>query len=625
MARGTVFAMSAWLVTSTLASTTASKTHCPVFYPRDNPPVDCLHETPSSFLPFQTSPELATSDSGFNTTALEDAFAALTVMQGEYFSADQGTWLEAIDWTAAVMQTVLSGTLTSLSTAFSDLGLTSNKDRVAKRNLVDTYFTQTVSSYFGQDALSIRNQAYDDILWVVLGWLEAIKFTHVHSELHYPPRDPERIADPDLWEALRSNPWHGFVWVPAFAHRARIFWDSATSGWSDALCNGGMTWNPRLEPYKNAVTNELWIAASISMYLWFPGDNNTSPWVNGHFLPSSTREPRYLAAAIQGYKWLKEVNMTNDAGLFVDGFHVSPASKRGSKKCDVRNEMVYTYNQGIVLTGQRGLWTATGSPSYLEDGHGLIQAVIKATGWDLKKNEPVDDLSKLRPGTLPQWRGIGRGGILEEQCDASGTCSQDGQTFKGIFFHHLVSFCEALQPPDLENNIVFDSGRHDQIRSAHSSACRSYKKWVTHNAQAALLTRDERGRFGSWWGAELFNHVDATEKTDGIPHDAANTTDYRNGGIPTGRLWRGGNPANAWAPNGAAFESNAKSRVLGGTIESDQHVLGAFEPPDHLQAGQAIPRKKDLNDRGRGRTAETHNGGLALMRAWWEFVVASEH
>jgi hypothetical protein len=468
-------------------------------------------------------------------------------------------------------------------------------------------------------------QAYDDILWVVLGWLEAIKFTHVHSELHYPPRDPNHSSDPDLSKALHHSPWHGFVWVPAFAHRARIFWDSATSGWSDALCNGGMTWNPRLEPYKNAVTNELWIAASVSMYLWFPGDNNTSPWINGRFRPSSTREPKYLAAAIEGYKWLMEVNMTNDAGLFVDGFHVSQASKRGSKKCDVRNEMVYTYNQGIVLTGQRGLWTATGSPSYLEDGHALIQSVIKATGWDLKKNEPVDDLSELRPGTLPEWRGIGRGGILEEQCDASGTCSQDGQTFKGIFFHHLVSFCEALQPPVLEADMVFDSERHDQIRLAHATACQSYRKWVTHNARAALMTRDEKGRFGSWWGAELFNNVDATEETDGIAHGAPNTTDYRNNGVPGSHLWSGGDPIGAWAPNGAAYGMKAKDRVLSGAVDPDQHVLESLTPRGDHQAAGSSPRKKDLNDRGRGRTAETQNGGLALMRAWWEFVAESEH
>ena len=39
-----------------------------------------------------------------------------------------------------------------------------------------------------------------------------------------------------------------------------------------------MSWNPYLEPYKNAITNELFISASIGMYLYFPGDDNDSPF-----------------------------------------------------------------------------------------------------------------------------------------------------------------------------------------------------------------------------------------------------------------------------------------------------------------------------------------------------------
>lgn len=467
-------------------------------------------------------------------------------------------------------------------------------------------------------------QAYDDILWVVLGWVDAMKFVHVHSNLHYPPRDPNRIVNLDLGEALRSSPWHGHYWVPAFAHRARIFWDTAANGWDDSLCDGGMTWNPRLEPYKNAVTNELWIAASISMYLWFPGDNNTSPWVNGRFRPGSTREPKYLAAAVEGYKWLMQVNMTNSAGLFVDGYHISARSKRGSKKCDLRSEMVFTYNQGVILTGQRGLWTATGSPSYLHDGHELIQSVIKATGWDLRKDQPVDSLADLPSRTLAPWRGLGRAGILEERCDASGTCSQDGQTFKGVFFHHLVTFCEGLEPPDLEANMFLDVAAFGSIQTAHSTACQSYKKWVTHNARAALSTRDEEGRFGTWWGAGLVNNVKPTLETDGIPHDAPNATDYRNYGIPHDSLWAEGNPDDIWAPNGAASKTTARVPVQLTPEGNGQQVLQPLDGAE-LRGRDEGAATRDPNDRGRGRTGETHNGGLALMRAWWELHAESKN
>lgn len=158
MAKSTLFVVPAWLVISALASSDPGKMACPVFYPRDQPPPDCLPDTQLSFLSHNPMPALATGDSDFNTKALEDTFTALTVMQSEFFTPEQGTWLEAIDWTAAVMETVLSGTLTSLSMAFSDLELVSQKHQLFERNLVDSFFSQALSSYFGQDALSIRHQ-----------------------------------------------------------------------------------------------------------------------------------------------------------------------------------------------------------------------------------------------------------------------------------------------------------------------------------------------------------------------------------------------------------------------------------------------------------------------------------
>lgn len=158
MARITLFIAQALLASSALAVSSPVRAFCPVFYPRGQPPQACSPETPLTFIPYQLPPEHATGGSDPGTEALRDAFEALTVMQSEFFSPDQGTWLEAIDWTAAVMQTVLSGSLTSLSQAFSTLELTSKDDKIAKRNLVDSFFTQIVSSYFGQDALSIRHQ-----------------------------------------------------------------------------------------------------------------------------------------------------------------------------------------------------------------------------------------------------------------------------------------------------------------------------------------------------------------------------------------------------------------------------------------------------------------------------------
>jgi len=209
---------------------------------------------------------------------------ALDILQQDYFAIWQGIWPASIDWTSAVIGTYVASALTTLSTSFSNLR--SDKEN---ENLVNKYFAQLVGSYFGQDAFALRQQAYDDMLWVVLGWLESVKFIDTHSALHY--------SSP----TSKNGNWHGQQYIPAFAHRARIFWDLASAGWDTTLCDGGMIWSPYLLPYKNAITNELYIAASISMYLYFPGDTNTSPF--GFSSPRSIeaqpgrpRDPKYLAA-----------------------------------------------------------------------------------------------------------------------------------------------------------------------------------------------------------------------------------------------------------------------------------------------------------------------------------------
>jgi hypothetical protein len=418
-----------------------------------------------------------------------------------------------------------------------------------------------------------------------------MNFARSHDSLHFPKAEhnPNASFPTDIHVALASLPWRGQFWIPSFQGRATSFWQLGAQGWDTALCHGGMVWNPRLEPYKNAITNELYVSASISMYQYL---NNGS---------AVDKDPLHLQAAIEGYKWLVNSNMTNDEGLFVDGFHVN-RRKPGNVECDIRDEMVYTYNQGVLLTGHRGLWDVTGSPSYLVDGHNLIQAVIKATGWSLKTSRPID-LVEMSP-KLPKWRGLGRGGILEEQCDASGTCSQDGQTFKGIYFHHLNAFCRPLEWDD--DSVNMDS--FSRVKAAHRSACGAYLGWIKHNALAALRTRDSKGRFGMWWGPGLFGNIDVSPERDGIDHDAANTTDYRNQGTPKDEIW--GRSAR-WLPGTrkGGLEKQAtpglSQKNINMMLESEEILMGK-------------PHQSDPNDRGRGRTVETQVGGVALLRAYWD-------
>ncbi|KJZ76143.1 hypothetical protein HIM_04599 [Hirsutella minnesotensis 3608] len=540
-----------------------------------------------------------------NEQLLQNIYDALAVLQDNYYSSINGTWPSSIDWTGAVIETILSGTLSTLTKSFN------STDWKQKENLISSIYAQVAHSYFGQNALAIKGQAYDDILWVVLGWIEAVKFVRLHAQLHYPGTSHSCKHLPrQLSQALQSQAWHGFNWVCTFAGRAREFWDLATNGWDATLCDGGMIWNPRLVPYKNAITNELWISASISMYQHFPNDTFKDSWVESIGFP--TKDPLYLAAAVEGYKWLKGVNMTNQQGLFVDGYHID-GNKPNNVRCDVRDEMVYTYNQGVILTGQRGLWATTGSASFLEDGHRLIQSVINATGWDVSANTPIDKVSNLPPGQLLPWRGLGRGGILEEACDASGTCSQDGQTFKGIFFHHLTAFCAPIDAPGVfARNAPFDLRSHAQIQVAHNQACRRYVGWVKHNVKAALETRDPRGRFGMWWGAGAFGRVVVSRFTDGINHNAYNVTDYRNQGTPQNAIWGQGN---RWVPGSRSMKMACVDDFMNPV--SDHRELGDMRIWG-LEAKEMPKREDDPNNRGRGRTVETQAGGLALLRAYYE-------
>ncbi|PMD38334.1 glycoside hydrolase family 76 protein [Hyaloscypha variabilis F] len=525
-----------------------------------------------------------------DTGTLPALLDALDVLQVDYFAIWQGIWPTSIDWTSAVIGTYLSAGLSTLSTSFPKFTSSKNAE-----NVVNKYFSQLSASYFGQDAFALRQEAYDDMLWVVLGWLESIKFIRLHSEEHYA-------------EAEKAGSWYGEEWIPAFAHRARIFWELASQGWDTELCDGGMIWSPYLIPYKNAITNELYIAASISMYLYFPGDDNSSPFEfsspNFAIADDSgrARDPKYLAAAIEAYRWLLDSNMTDAKGLFVDGYHISGWSRERAGKnqtentrCDARNEMVYTYNQGVLLSGQRGLYEATGARSYLEDGHQLVSDVIAATGWDLKRGDSFDilDEPKWSGSKLGKWYGLGRSGILEEACDAPGYCSQDSQTFKGIFFHHLTLFCARL-PDHLVLDGVFvgkdvgtgDPDNIEEVRKWHDEQCARYGSWIKHNAKAALATVNTEGRFGMWWGAPP--HTSSVPDADvNLPAEAV---DYRNHGVP--QQWK----------------------------NKERYPRDMQDRSDDIAGNSAGFGTRDLNDRGRGRTVETQGGGISVLRALWEIV-----
>lgn len=563
-------------------------------------------------------------------------------MQDVYFQRWVGTWPQGIDWTRAVMGTHVAAALRTISDDFELAGRHSEILAYGARRVdpISGYFADLIASYFGQDAFAIRNQAYDDMLWVVLGWLEAIQFVDGHSTL---------MGGAGLGETFEDESWYGNDWIPAFAHRSRVFWELASKGWDTKLCGGGMIWNPRLAPYKNAITNQLFISASIGMYLHFPGDQNTSPFDNdshsnateaapGHMtIEWDAHDPIFWRAAQAAHDWLSTSNMTNSQGLYADGFHISGHTDGGNNtKCDQRDEMVYTYNQGVILSGLLGLFRTTGRESYLHEGHALIENVIRATGWDLDRNRPVEDIGRLLPGQLPPWRGLGRAGVLEDACDVSGRCSQDAQTFKGIWMHHFAAFCGAgaaalgsadyyhyyhHHPPSGATAGGLDEDEMKRVAAWHVSRCKAYLGWLRHNAEAALGTRDGRGRFGMWWTAGLLRGVGVGAAADmylppeALPPAGDGIVDYRNFGVPSDEVWAG-----AGAEEKPTVDYDYGSRdggqrpLVAAAVKRDAEAPGRRRD----EAGAANLDPRDPNCRGRGRTVETQGGGLAVLRALWE-------
>lgn len=192
---------------------------------------------------------------------------------------------------------------------------------------------------------------------------------------------------------------------------------------------------------------------------------------------------------------------------------------------------------------------------------------------------------------------------MEELCDWSGSCSQNGQTFKGIYFHHLTLFCSPLIRRawnEDEVNLLDD----EETRQLHQKSCDEYGDWIRRNAVGAYVTRNKHGEFGEWWGRPARRRQHEGEEEDTGMFEGPNTqgTDYRNKGVPMDGIWR--------LPEDDLMYKSDRDLDAGNAQGSWEDVYGSAD-----EVGLS-----DINDRGRGRTVETQSGGLAVLRAFWRLV-----
>ena len=245
---------------------------------------------------------------------------------------------------------------------------------------------------------------------------------------------------------------------------------------------------------------------------------------------------------------------------------------------------------GVILSGLRQLWEATGDSAYLTDGYVLIQTVINATGWN-----PID-VSQAK-----EWAGLGRNGVIEDYCDAAAECSQDSQMFKGIYFHHLDLFCEPL--PTIEPLIIdLTKVASPELAAEHASKCHSYAPWIEHNAYAAFGTRNVSGIIGGWWGATYSNKTRGSWPDWSAPRPHGSTDEWN-------QQWILNEPP--WSCHGQHGCHRG-----GATFRDRRRVRSAM-----IRMLKETKRTRDINDFGLGRTVETQGSGLGVVKAALDFTL----
>lgn len=122
---------------------------CSVF--DEQAPSDCLPVT-DSFLGVQGEARITAA----NPSVLENTFNALAVLQNTYFDAITGTWPKSIDWTGAVVQTIISGTLSSLTKSLDSVkpGPIWNE----KEQLISSLFAHVTHYFSGQNIAAIFDE-----------------------------------------------------------------------------------------------------------------------------------------------------------------------------------------------------------------------------------------------------------------------------------------------------------------------------------------------------------------------------------------------------------------------------------------------------------------------------------
>ncbi|MCB0284577.1 MAG: glycoside hydrolase family 76 protein [Calditrichaeota bacterium] len=243
----------------------------------------------------------------------------------------------------------------------------------------------------------------DSALWETTSWWNAANGITALCNYHRFSKDTtfdKRIyhtfayANPNdfLNYYFDDQGWWALAWLDAydvfndirFLKKSADIFSDMVKGW-DKKCKGGIYWRKDFK-YKNAISNELFIAVASRLHL---------SGIESVFNDRTAFEWAQSAAS-----WFIKSGMINSDYLVNDGLD----------HCRNNNGITWTYNQGVIMGAFTYLFKATNDSLYLNTAVKIANAAI---------------------ATLVDNRGI-----LKEPNEPN--CNADQVQFKGIFIRNLA-------------------------------------------------------------------------------------------------------------------------------------------------------------------------------------------
>lgn len=190
--------------------------------------------------------------------------------------------------------------------------------------------------------------------------------------------------DDEGWWALAWIRVYDVTQKPKYLSAAADIFEDMTRGWSTP-CGGGVWWDKR-QTYISAISNELFL--SVAAHL-------------ANRAVGTARREYYRAWAMRQWRWFAASGMINAEGVVNDGLDRTTCTNNG--------EVVWSYNQGVVLGALVEMFGFEGDRGFLRTAEDIAAAAVeRLTGDD---------------------------GVLRDVCEPD--CGADGSQFKGVFVRNV--------------------------------------------------------------------------------------------------------------------------------------------------------------------------------------------